>query len=149
VLLKSKLDRAEHQLAGQSNVDRVGYITQLNSHKLDADFLGDVKKARVLLKSALASNPKNPDIWLSAARVEELDGKIKDCREVLRKAIEACPLSEDLWMELSRIEKPEQAKDVLIEGLRFLPSSEKLWLFAARREDQNKELKSKILRKGL
>jgi hypothetical protein len=36
-----------------------------------------VKKARLLLRSALASNPKNSDIWLSAARVEELDGKLK------------------------------------------------------------------------
>jgi len=34
----------------------------------------------MLLKSALASNPKNSDVWLSAARIEELDGKLKDCR---------------------------------------------------------------------
>jgi hypothetical protein len=32
--------------------------------------IGDIKKARMLLKSAMSSNPKNPDIWLSAARVE-------------------------------------------------------------------------------
>ncbi len=80
MLLKSKLDNLENAVSGQSNVDKIGYITQLNSQKLDAEFLGDVKKARLLLKSALASNPKNPDIWLSAARVEELDGKLKDCR---------------------------------------------------------------------
>lgn len=80
VLLKSKLDNLENAVSGKSNVDRVGYITQLNSQKLDAEFLGDVKKARTLLKAALLSNPKNSDIWLSAARVEELDGKIKDCR---------------------------------------------------------------------
>lgn len=80
MLLKSKLDNLENAVSGKSNVDRVGYITQLNSQKLDAEFLGDVKKARTLLKAALLSNPKNSDIWLSAARVEELDGKIKDCR---------------------------------------------------------------------
>ena len=39
--------------------------------------LGDIKRARMLHKAALASNPKNPDIWLSAARVEELDGKLQ------------------------------------------------------------------------
>ena len=67
-------------MTGKSNVDKVGYMTELNTHKLDSEFIGDVKKARILLKSALSSNPKNPDIWLSAARVEELDGKINDSR---------------------------------------------------------------------
>lgn len=38
--------------------------------------IGDAPKARLLLKSAMQSNPRNPDIWISAARVEELDGKI-------------------------------------------------------------------------
>ena len=38
---------------------------------------------------------------------------------------------------------------MLIEGLRYLPASEKLWIFAARRETENKDMKSKILRKGL
>ncbi len=39
----------------------------------------------MLLKSALNSNPKNADIWVSAARVEELDGKIQEARDILRK----------------------------------------------------------------
>jgi hypothetical protein len=56
-------------MAGKSNFDKVGYMTELNSKKIDAELLGDTKKARLLLKSALISNPKNPDIWLSAARV--------------------------------------------------------------------------------
>ena len=41
----------------------------------------------MLYKSALASNPKNPDVWLAAARVEENDGKIHECRGLLRKAV--------------------------------------------------------------
>lgn len=36
VLLKSKLDNLENAVSGQSNVDKIGYITQLNSQKLDA-----------------------------------------------------------------------------------------------------------------
>jgi len=44
-------------------------MTQLNTSKLGSDILGDVPKARLLLKSAMQSNPKNPDIWISAARV--------------------------------------------------------------------------------
>lgn len=39
--------------------------------------LGDIKRARMLHKAALKSNPKNADIWLSAARIEELDGKLQ------------------------------------------------------------------------
>jgi hypothetical protein len=31
--------------------------------------IGDVNKARLLLKSAMQSNPKNPDVWISAARI--------------------------------------------------------------------------------
>jgi pre-mRNA-processing factor 6 len=42
--------------------------------------IGDMSKARLLLKSAMNSNPKNPDIWISAARVEELDGKLNEAR---------------------------------------------------------------------
>jgi hypothetical protein len=35
VLLKSKLDNLENGVTGKTNIDRVGYITQLNSQKLD------------------------------------------------------------------------------------------------------------------
>jgi hypothetical protein len=63
------LDNEESKVTGHANVDKIGYITELNSKKIDAEFLGDTKKARMLLKSAMASNPKNPDVWLSAARV--------------------------------------------------------------------------------
>jgi hypothetical protein len=34
----------------------------------------------LLLKSALMSNPKNTDLWVSAARVEEMDGKMNEAR---------------------------------------------------------------------
>jgi pre-mRNA-processing factor 6 len=75
--LKSKLDNVEQK---QSTVDRVGYLTQLNTSKMDPEMLGDLTRARLLLKSAVQSNPKNPDIWMSAARVEELDGKLNEAR---------------------------------------------------------------------
>jgi pre-mRNA-processing factor 6 len=82
----------------QPSMDKIGYLTQLNTSKMESEFIGDVKKARLLLKSAMLSNPKNPDIWISAARIEELDGKIAECREILRKAIEHCPMNEDIWI---------------------------------------------------
>ena len=55
--------------------------------------LGDIKRARLLHKAALASNPKNADVWLSAARIEEIDGKLQECRNILHKALEHCPLN--------------------------------------------------------
>jgi hypothetical protein len=50
-------------------VDRIGYLTSLDITKVDEELLGDIKRARLLHKAALISNPKNPDIWLSAARI--------------------------------------------------------------------------------
>ena len=78
MLLTSRLDNTERP--NQAVLDKVGYMTQLSTSQLDPEFMGDLKRARLLLKSAISSNPRNPDIWLSAARVEELDGKLKDAR---------------------------------------------------------------------
>ena len=62
----------------QSNsVNKEGYITDLNSIKINNDTeINDLKKARALLKSVIISNPKSSSGWIAAARVEELDGKI-------------------------------------------------------------------------
>jgi pre-mRNA-processing factor 6 len=76
-LLKSKLNQIEQK---QSTVDRVGYLTQLSTAKINPEMIGDISRARLLLKSAVQSNPKNADIWISAARVEELDGKLNEAR---------------------------------------------------------------------
>ena len=35
------------------------------------------------MKSVIHSNPKNPDGWIAAARIEELDGKLKEARNLL------------------------------------------------------------------
>ena len=77
MLLKTKLQLAENSAIGKSQFDKIGYLTQLSTKNKESDFLGDVKRARVLLKSALNSNSNNADIWVSAARVEEIDGKIQ------------------------------------------------------------------------
>lgn len=86
-MLKSGLDRAEHAVQGQSRIDKIGYMTQLDTSKIGEEFIGDVKRARQLLRSAVIATPNNPDIWISAARVEELDGKLNDAREIMQKAV--------------------------------------------------------------
>jgi pre-mRNA-processing factor 6 len=72
----------------QSNsVNKEGYITDLNSIKINNDTeINDLKKARALLKSVILSNPKSSSGWIAAARVEELDGKIQEARNILAKA---------------------------------------------------------------
>ena len=63
------MDNLENNVDWRSKVDKLGYMTELDTKKIDAELLADTKRARMLYHSALASNPKNPDIWLAAARV--------------------------------------------------------------------------------
>ena len=69
MLLKSNLEKAENSVSGKTVVDKVGYLTHLDTSRMEEEMIGDIKRARLLHKSALNSNPKNPDIWLSAARI--------------------------------------------------------------------------------
>ena len=39
--------------------------------------VGDIKKARLLLRSVTTTNPKHGPGWIAAARVEEFAGKVK------------------------------------------------------------------------
>ena len=53
-----------------------GYLTDLNSMKVSSDAeIGDIKKARLLLKSVISTNPKHAPGWIAAARLEELVGR--------------------------------------------------------------------------
>ena len=38
--------------------------------------IGDIKKARLLLKSVITTNPKHAPGWIAAARLEEVAGKL-------------------------------------------------------------------------
>lgn len=55
----------------------LGYLTSLASlPKFTETEIGDFKKARLLLKSVILTDPKNSFGWIAAARIEELDGKM-------------------------------------------------------------------------
>jgi pre-mRNA-processing factor 6 len=64
--------------------------------------VGDIKKARLLLRSVTTTNPKHGPGWIAAARVEEFAGKIVAARAVMKQGCETCPESEDVWLEVSR-----------------------------------------------
>lgn len=71
------LEKKSGTVTGTSTVDKKGYLTDLSSVPINSESdIGDFKKARAIVKSIIKSNPKNPDGYISAARVEELDGKI-------------------------------------------------------------------------
>lgn len=77
-LFSIELDRAQGKAGGSTtSINKEGYMTDLNSMKINSDTeINDIKKARALLKAVISSNPNSTSGWIAAARVEELDGKV-------------------------------------------------------------------------
>lgn len=148
-VLSLKLDRLSDSVTGQTVVDPKGYLTDLKSMKITSDAeISDIKKARLLLKSVIQTNPKHPPGWIAAARLEEVAGKIQAARQFIKKGCEECPKNEDVWLEACRLASPDDAKAVIARGVKAIPNSVKLWLQAAKLE-QDEISKSRVLRKGL
>lgn len=83
-VLSLKLKEAGDSVSGQTNVDPKGYLTDLNSLKINSEAeIGDIKKARLLLKSVITTNPKHPPGWIAFARLEEVAGKIVAARRLI------------------------------------------------------------------
>lgn len=148
-VLSLKLDRLSDSVTGQTVVDPKGYLTDLKSMKITSDAeISDIKKARLLLKSVISTNPKHAPGWIAAARLEEVAGKIQTARGFIHKGCEECPQNEDVWLEACRLATPESAKSVLAKGVKAIPNSVKLWMQAARLEHEDSS-KSRVLRKAL
>ena len=130
-VLSVKLDQMSDSVSGQTVVDPKGYLTDLNSIKVSTEAeIGDIKKARLLLKSVTSTNPGHGPGWIAAARLEEVAGKLVAARQVIRDGCKACPANEDVWLEAARLQTPENAKTVLAEAVKKIPSSVKIWLQA-------------------
>lgn len=67
-----------------------------------------MKKARLIMKSAIQANPTSASSWIAAARIEEYDGKLDQARGLIVKGLDSCGDNEDIWMEAARLEKPEK-----------------------------------------
>ncbi|KAL4171204.1 hypothetical protein KRP22_009302 [Phytophthora ramorum] len=147
--LSHKLDKMSDSISGQTVVDPKGYLTDLNSIKLTSDAeIGDIKKARLLLRSVTLTNPKHGPGWIAAARLEEVAGKIVQARKIIAQGCESCPTQEDVWLEASRLQNPENAKTILAKAVRHVPKSVKVWLQAAQLENDD-ELKKLVMRRAL
>ena len=96
-VLGLKLDRLSDSVTGQTTIDPKGYLTDLGSQKItSAAEISDIKKARLLLKSVINTNPKHGPGWIAAARLEELAGKLQQARVFMQKGCEECPKNEDV-----------------------------------------------------
>jgi pre-mRNA-processing factor 6 len=148
-VLRSKLAAASDSVTGQTNVDKAGYLTDLDSIKINTEAeIGDIKKARLLLKSVTESNPKHAPGWIAFARLEEAAGRVTAARKIINEGCEHCPTNQDVWLEAARINLPEQSKTILARAVSFIPESVPLWLEAANLE-QDVTKKKKVLRKAL
>ena len=148
-VLTLKLDKMSDSVSGQTVVDPKGYLTDLNSIRVNTDAeVTDIKKAETLLQSVTSTNPKHAPGWVAAARVQEFAGRLVQARKVIREGCEACPDSEDVWLEAARLHTPENAKVILANAVRHLPTSVKLWLQAAELEKGDAQKKI-VLRRAL
>jgi pre-mRNA-processing factor 6 len=149
MVLSHKLDKMSDSVTGQTVVDPKGYLTDLNSLKVTSDAeIGDIKKARLLLRSVTMTNPKHGPGWIAAARLEEVAGKIVQARKIIAQGCECCPTQDDVWLEAARLQNPENAKTILAKAVRHVPTSEKVWLQAAQLETDD-ELKKLVMRRAL
>lgn len=146
-VVQLKLDRASDSVTGQTVVDPKGYLTDLKSIVVKSDAeISDIKKARLLLKSVINTNPKHAPGWIAAARLEEVAGQVAKARELIIKGCELCPGSEDVWLEAARLQTPENAKAILARGVASIPNSVKLWIAAAQLENDTSARKRVLLR---
>ena len=85
--LQLKLDKRGESVMGTSVLNKNGYLTDLNSLKLNTDTeINDIKKAKLLMKSARKNNPDSSLGWISGARIEQLDGQLASARKLIAEA---------------------------------------------------------------
>jgi pre-mRNA-processing factor 6 len=136
-------------VSGQTVVDPKGYLTDLNHVKVNSEAeVSDIKKARLLLKSVITTNPKHAPGWIAAARLEKETGKLAAARAVIMKGCELCPTNPDVWMEAAKMQTHRNAKAILAKAVRHIPTSVKIWLSAAALEE-TVDAKKAVLRRAL
>ncbi|KAI9239640.1 MAG: PRP1 splicing factor, N-terminal-domain-containing protein [Podila humilis] len=148
-VLGLRLDRMADSASGQTTIDPKGYLTDLNSVVVkSAAEIGDLKRARLLLKSVVSADSKHAPGWIAAARLEEHAGKLTDARQIIDKGCQECPKSEDIWLEAARLNSTDNAKKILANAVKQIPQSVKIWLQAVQLETTVKT-KKVVIRRAL
>lgn len=149
-VLSCVFDKMSDKVSGQTSVNPIGYITEMGS-SLPTFTGGDVhdfRKARLLFKNLLLTNPKNASGWIASARLEELDGKLDQARSIITEAANTIFDNEDIWLEAARLHSPPQAKIIIEKALSYIDKSEALW-FSLIDFEAEQEKKKKMLRNAL
>jgi pre-mRNA-processing factor 6 len=148
-VLGMSLDKMSDSRTGQTVVDPKGYLTSLTQTATASQAeVGDIYKARLLLKSVRDTNPQHGPGWIAAARVEEAAGKLVQARKIMQEGCNACPANQDVWLEAARLHPPNVAKTILAAAARRIPHSVPLFLKASELET-HPEAQRGVLRKGL
>ncbi|GMI33913.1 hypothetical protein TrCOL_g13240 [Triparma columacea] len=149
-VISMTLNNISDSVGGQTVVDPKGYITSLASQRVIGDGeIGDIKKARLLLKSVRDTNRTHGPGWIAAARVEEYAGDLKKARQIIREGCSQCTKSEDVWLEAARLAvNKEVGKGIVAHAISGIQGSVKLYLKAAEMEDAVTAKKT-VLRRGI
>jgi pre-mRNA-processing factor 6 len=134
-----------------TSVNASGYLTSMST--IDASGvlptnLGDIHKARLLLKSVRDTNPGHGQGWIASARVEEAAGKTLRARKLIQEGCAACPTFVDVWLEAARLHPLPVAKSILATAVRRVDNTIPLFLKAAELETDAANKKA-VLRKAL
>jgi len=138
-----------------TSVNASGYLTSMSTLNGGApgaigNNLGDIHKARLLLKSVRDTNPKHGPGWIASARVEEAAGKTLRARKIIQEGCETCPKFVDVWLEAARLHPLPVAKSILATGVRRVGYHQTVPLFIKASElETNPNHKKAVLRKAL
>ncbi|KAJ2891455.1 U4/U6 x U5 tri-snRNP complex subunit Prp1, partial [Coemansia aciculifera] len=151
-VLRMKLDSAAGQATSLATTaaDAAGYLTSLSTDPaISGGGIGDLARARRLLKSVTQANPTHASGWIAAARLEEVAKKPAQARAIIDEACVRCARSEDVWLEAARLHpKGTVARAVLSRAVRAMPQAVRVWLEAADAETGHAG-RRRVLRRAL
>ena len=99
--------------------------------------MGDVNKARLLLKSVRDTNPKHGPGCIAAAHVEEATEKTAHARKLIMEGCKICPDNEDVLLQAARLHPEDQANTVLAAANENHDYAKKAVLRKALKANQN------------
>jgi len=148
-----KMSESANDSGLATSVNASGYLTSMSTLNGGApgalpNNLGDIHKARLLLKSVRDTNPKHGPGWIASARIEEAAGKTLKARKIIQEGCEICPKFVDVWLEAARLHPLPVAKSILATGVRRVDNNVPLFLKAAELETLPAHKKA-VLRKAL
>lgn len=148
-VLEHNLDLLGEGSVSRTRVDHDGYLSAMIGSSISSETeIGDIKKARLLLKSVTSTNPRHAPGWIAAARLEEKAGKPSDARKIILDGCRKCPRDDEIWIEAARLHPSDLSRRILAQAVRYVPKSLKVWMCAADLE-RDIDAKRRVLRKAL